>query len=57
MSLHSRLEALTVRHADLEERIAAEDHRPKPDANVLSKLKLEKLRLKEERDRLRGANA
>jgi hypothetical protein len=57
MSLQSRLESLKSRHADLETRITEEDHRPRPDADVMSRLKLEKLRLKEEMERLRGVVA
>jgi hypothetical protein len=55
MSLQSHLEALKERHAGLESRIADEDHRPRPDEGTLSRLKLEKLRLKEEMERLRSA--
>jgi hypothetical protein len=55
MSLQSRIESLKERHASLEMRIADEDHRPRPDPEALSKLKLEKLRLKEEMERLRDA--
>ncbi|MBV9537529.1 MAG: YdcH family protein [Acidisphaera sp.] len=54
MSLQSRIESLKTRHASLESRIAAEDHRPRPDADALARLKLEKLRLKDELERLRG---
>jgi hypothetical protein len=54
MSLQSRIESLKSRHASLETRIADEDHRPRPDSEALSRLKLEKLRLKEEMDRLRS---
>lgn len=53
MSLQSRIESLKTRHASLDMRIADEDQRPRPDPDALSKLKLEKLRLKEEMDRLR----
>jgi hypothetical protein len=53
MNLQSRLESLKTRHASLESRIAEEDLRPRPDGEILSKLKLEKLRLKEEMERLR----
>ena len=53
MSLQSRLESLKVRHSELELRIAEEDHRPKPDTEVMSRLKREKLHLKEEMERLR----
>jgi hypothetical protein len=50
-----RLRALEQRHAALEARIADEDNRPRPDADQLARLKREKLRLKEEMERLRGA--
>jgi hypothetical protein len=55
MSLQSRIESLKDRHTSLELRIADEDHRPRPDDATLSRLKLEKLRLKEEMERLRTA--
>ena len=44
MSLQSRLESLKARHAELETRIEEEDQRPKPDADVMSRLKREKLK-------------
>ncbi|WP_237213938.1 YdcH family protein [Falsiroseomonas oryziterrae] len=50
----ARLRALEERHAALEARIAEEDHRPRPDADQLSRLKREKLRLKEEMERLKA---
>jgi len=53
MSLNTRLEALKERHASLETRIFDEDHRPQPDTVALMRLKVEKLRLKEEMERLR----
>jgi hypothetical protein len=56
MSLQSHLEALKERHAFLETRIADEDQRPRPDAEALTRLKLEKLRLKDEMERLRVQN-
>ena len=52
MNLQSRLDSLKGRHASLDQRILAEDHRPQPDAQALSRLKVEKLRLKEEMERL-----
>ena len=55
MSLQSRIDSLKDRHSSLEERIFDEDHRPRPDDVALSRLKVEKLRLKEEMERLRGA--
>lgn len=57
MNLQSRFESLKARHATLERSIADEDHRPRPDTETLSRLKLEKLRLKEEIERVRGGLA
>jgi hypothetical protein len=54
MSLQYRLESLKARHSELELRIADEDQRPKPDTEVMSRLKREKLHLKEEMERLRA---
>ena len=54
MSLQARIESLKERHSVLDARIFDEDHRPKPDDMVLSRLKVEKLRLKEEMERLRS---
>ncbi len=56
MSLQSRLESLKTRHASLDTKITEEDHRPRPDPETLSRLKLEKLRLKEEMSRIKGAD-
>lgn len=53
MSLQSRLASLKDRHYSLELRIAEEDQRPRPDNLTLSKLKIEKLHVKEEIERLR----
>jgi len=55
MSMQSRLETLKARHAVLEDRIADEDHRPRPDSETLTRLKVEKLRLKEEMERILAA--
>ena len=52
LKLLSRLESLKDRHTALEVRIADEDHRPRPDSGALAKLKVEKLRLKEEITRI-----
>ena len=52
MSLQSRIESLKDRHSALEVRISDEDHRPRPDAEALSRLKHQKLRLKDEMERL-----
>jgi len=54
MSLQARLDALKERHAALELRITDEDQRPRPDAEVLTRLKIEKLHVKEEMERLRN---
>ncbi|MCB5945528.1 YdcH family protein [Acidocella sp. KAb 2-4] len=53
MNLQSRLDSLKGRHADLETKIMAEDRRPSPDSAALSRMKMEKLRLKEEMERLK----
>jgi hypothetical protein len=53
MTLQSRLESLKERHAALESRIAEEDQRPMPDSETLNRLKIEKLHVKEEIERLR----
>ena len=52
MSVNPRLEALKDRHESLESRIFDEDHRPRPDADALTRLKIEKLRVKEVMERL-----
>lgn len=51
-----RLQALETRHANLEDRIAQEGARPRPDEGALARLKREKLQLKEEMEKLRRAN-
>jgi hypothetical protein len=53
MSVQARLDSLRERHASLEMRITDEDHRPRPDTDTLTRLKIEKLHLKEEIERLR----
>jgi hypothetical protein len=50
----ARLRTLEERHSVLETRIAEEDNRPRPDSDALARLKREKLRLKEEMERLRS---
>ena len=52
MSLQSHIDALKGRHASLESKIEAEDRRPSPDNTALVRMKVEKLRLKEEMERL-----
>jgi hypothetical protein len=55
MSLQARIESLKERHATLDARIADEDHRPAPDNDAMFRMKVEKLRVKEEMERLRSA--
>lgn len=57
MNLQTRLDSLRERHAALETRITDEDRRPRPDTDALNRLKIEKLRLKEEIERLREHGA
>ncbi len=52
MNIGPRLSSLKRQHIDLEAKIADEDRRPRPDSDALSRLKLEKLRLKQEMERL-----
>jgi hypothetical protein len=54
MNLQSHIDALKGRHASLDSQIAAEGRRPSPDSATLSRMKLEKLRLKEEMERLKS---
>ena len=53
MSQQAHLDALRERHAALEMRIVDEDQRPRPDSDTLMRLKVEKLHVKEEMERLR----
>lgn len=53
MTLNARLDTLKERHAALEMRILDEDQRPQPDSETLTRLKIEKLRVKEEIERIR----
>jgi hypothetical protein len=52
MSLESHVQTLRAKHADLDRTIGHEQSRPAPDTVTLTKLKLEKLRIKEEIARL-----
>jgi hypothetical protein len=54
MTLQTRLDSLKERHAALETRISEEGQRPRPDAETLTRLKVEKLHVKEEIERLRS---
>jgi hypothetical protein len=54
MPMQEHVESLRSKHARLEELIEEELHRPLPDQGVISRLKKEKLRIKEEIERIRG---
>jgi len=54
MAEAARIRSLEERHATLEARIAEEGGRPRPDDMELVRLKREKLRLKEEMEKLRN---
>ncbi len=45
---NAHISALATKHADLDARIVQEEQRPHPDMATLSRLKKEKLRVKEE---------
>ena len=55
MSLNTRLDALKERHASLETRIFDEDNRPLPNTETISRLKVEKLQIKDEMERIRAS--
>ncbi len=55
MSLDQRIDTLKQRHAGIEARVHEEETRPMPDAIQLHKLKREKLKLKDEIQRLAHA--
>lgn len=44
---NAHISALAIKHADLDARIAEENHRPHPDTATLARLKKEKLKVKE----------
>lgn len=52
MLFPERVESLRMKHETLDREVRTESRRPLPDATVLKRLKLEKLRVKEEIDRL-----
>lgn len=53
MTIAPRLRSLEARHETLERRIGEQDQRPRPDDQLLARLKREKLQIKEEIERLR----
>ena len=52
MTMHDYVESLRTKHATLEQQIDDEMHRPLPDQATLSRLKREKLKIKDEIARL-----
>ena len=48
MSIETHVESLAAKHAEIEEIITQEEHRPSPDTMRLAQLKKQKLRIKEE---------
>jgi len=52
MSMHEHVDSLRSKHARLEQLIDEELHRPLPDQVTVSRLKKEKLRIKDEIERL-----
>jgi hypothetical protein len=56
MPMQEHVESLRSKHARLEELIEEELHRPLPDQGVISRLKKEKLKIKEQIERLRSAS-
>ena len=53
MSVQEHVDSLRHKHAHLEHLIDEELHRPLPDQTALARMKKEKLRIKEEIERLR----
>ena len=54
---NAHLQALKAKHVALDEEIAKEMARPLPDETVVSNLKRQKLKLKEEIEALSGSDA
>jgi hypothetical protein len=52
MSFEDRIESLRLKHQSLEDELKAESQRPSPDVNAITRLKREKLKLKDEITRL-----
>ena len=52
MSLQSHIDSLKERHHALDAKVSEEDHRPRPDQDALMRLKGQKLKLKDEMERL-----
>ena len=56
MTMQDYVDSLRSKHALLEQQIDAELHRPLPDQSTLTRLKREKLRIKDEIARLGGTS-
>ncbi|WP_114087795.1 YdcH family protein [Thalassospira profundimaris] len=52
MSVQSHIEALTAKHATLEQELHAEQTRPSPDPTRITSLKRRKLEIKDEISRI-----
>jgi len=52
MSVQERVDSLKAKHAHLESQINEETMRPMPDDMLINRLKKEKLRIKEEIERI-----
>ena len=52
MNLQARIDSLKQRHHAVDAKVIEEDHRPRPDPDALTRLKGQKLKLKDEIDRL-----
>jgi hypothetical protein len=48
MSVTEHVEALRAKHAELEHQIEEEEHRPRPDDTLITELKRQKLRIKDQ---------
>jgi len=57
MTMQDYVESLRSKHAHLEQQIDDELHRPLPDQSILTRLKREKLRIKDEIARLGGTSS
>lgn len=55
MLFPERVESLRTKHESLDREVRMESRRPMPDTTTLTRLKMEKLRVKEEMDRLARA--
>lgn len=52
MTLDTRIDSLRAKHAQLEAAIQTETHRPMPDNTLISDLKRQKLKIKEELEKM-----